>query len=256
VLGFVKNPRLMTLVERIARRHIRRQVPDPTLRELVTPDYTIGCKRILPTNKWYPALGQPNVEVTTSGIKEIRASSVVTDDGVEHPVDTIIFGTGFSVTDVPAGRQLRGRGGQLLEDAWNGSMRAYLGTAIPGFPNLFMMLGPNTGLGHSSMVYMAESQVAYIMDALKVMRERGVETVELRPTVESSFNAAVEEKMQGTVWNTGCASWYLDDTGRNGTLWPDWTWRFRQRTARFDPAQYELGRAASRPVSAGAPVAV
>ncbi len=254
VLGFVKNPRLMGLVERLARWHIRKQVPDPALRERVTPDYTIGCKRILPTNKWYPAISQPNVEVVTAGIEEVRAASVVTEDGVEHPVDTIIFGTGFSVTDVPAGRQLRGRDGQLLENAWNGSMRAYLGTAVPGFPNLFLMLGPNTGLGHSSMVYMAESQVAYIMDALRVMRAHGAETVELRPEVESSFNEAVEEKMEGTVWNTGCASWYLDDTGRNATLWPDWTWRFRRRTAQFNPTHYELGRPALRPTSAGAPV--
>jgi cation diffusion facilitator CzcD-associated flavoprotein CzcO len=245
VLGFVKNPRLMKAAEALARRHMRRQIADPELRERVTPDYTIGCKRILPSNKWYPALTEPNVELVTDGIEEVRRSSIITSDGTEREVDAIVFGTGFQVTDMPVAKLIRGRGGETMDERWRSSPQAHLGTAVTGFPNLFMLLGPNTGLGHNSIVYMIESQVAYVLDALRVMEERGLETLEVRDDVEERFNDRVQEQLDGTVWNTGCASWYLDDTGRNSTLWPDWTWRFRRRTARFDPADYRL-RPASR----------
>jgi len=240
VLGFVKNPKLMRVAERMARRHMEKQISDPELLEKVTPDYTIGCKRILPSNGWYPALDQPNVELVTAGVKEVRRSSIVDQDGVEREVDAIIFGTGFQVTDMPVAKQVRGRDGRTLDELWKGSPRAHYGTAIAGYPNFFMLLGPNTGLGHSSMVYMIESQVAHVMEALRVMDGRAADTVEVRAEALRSFNEEIEQQLDGTVWNTGCASWYLDDTGRNSTLWPDWTWRFRQRTGRFDPADYRL----------------
>jgi cation diffusion facilitator CzcD-associated flavoprotein CzcO len=243
VLGFVKEPRLMRLIERGARRHIERQISDPELRERVTPRYTIGCKRILPSNRWYRALDRPNVELVTSPIRAVRPHSIVTEDGTERAIDTIVFGTGFHVTDMPVGRLVRGRDGRTLEEAWQGSPRAHLGTAIAGFPNLFVLLGPNTGLGHSSMVYMAESQIAHVMDALQEMRKRGADVVEVRPEVEERYNAAIDERMRRTVWSTGCASWYLDANGRNSTLWPGWTWEFRRRVARLDPAEYELAAA-------------
>jgi cation diffusion facilitator CzcD-associated flavoprotein CzcO len=257
VLGFVKNPRLMQLIEWLARRHIRRGLSRPELESKVTPDYTIGCKRILPSNKWYPALSEPNVELVTEGIDEIRANSIVAGDGVERPVDAIVFGTGFSVTDLPVARWLRGRDGRLLEDVWGESMSAYLGTAIAGFPNLFLLLGPNTGLGHNSMVYMIESQIAYVMHALHAMEQRGAATVEVSESTLERFNERVQQRMEGTVWSTGCASWYLDAAGRNRTLWPDWTWRFRRRTARFDPGDYVLAsgdgdRATAEPTAASA----
>jgi cation diffusion facilitator CzcD-associated flavoprotein CzcO len=240
VLGFVKDPRLMRLVERVARAHIRRQLSDPALRDKLTPDYTIGCKRILPSNRWYPALAKPNVELVTDGIEEVRKRSIVTTDGVERPVDTIIFGTGFQVSEMPIARLIHA-GGRSLDEVWQqGGAQAHRGTAVAGFPNLFLLLGPNTGLGHNSMVYMIESQIAYLMDALRVMRERAVETVEVRPEAEAGYNEDVAERLEGTVWNTGCASWYVDGNGRNVTLWPDWTWRFRRRTARFDAASYLL----------------
>ena len=240
VLGFVKNPRLMGIAERMATKHRDSQITDPELREKVTPDYTIGCKRILPTNKWYPALGQPNVELVTDAIEEVKEHSIVTKDGVEREVDTIVYGTGFSVSDMPVAKLVRGRDGRSLDETWGGSPHAYLGTAIAGFPNFFMLLGPNTGLGHNSMIYMAESQIAYVLDALREMEQRGASALEVRPEVERQYNERLDRRMDGTVWNTGCASWYLDDTGRNGTLWPDWTWRFRHRTAKFDAAHYEL----------------
>jgi cation diffusion facilitator CzcD-associated flavoprotein CzcO len=240
VFGFVKRPRLMKVVERIARKHLERQVPDPELRARVTPEYTIGCKRILPSNRWYRALGKPNVELVTEGVSEVRARSIVAADGSEREVDAIVFGTGFQVTDIPAAHRIRGRGGRLLDDVWQGSPRAHLGSTVEGFPNLFFLLGPNTGLGHSSMVYMIESQIAHVMDALRLMRERGAATIEVRAEAQDRYNAGLERRLQGTVWNTGCASWYLDRTGRNATIWPDWTWRFRRRTARLDPAEYAL----------------
>jgi len=249
VLGFVKDPRLMKLVERTARRHMRRQISDPDLLARVTPDYTIGCKRILPSNRWYPALDKPNVDLVTAGIREVRQRSIVDGDGVEREVDAIVFGTGFEVTDMPGAKALRGRGGALLHDVWRGSPNAHLGATVAGFPNLFLLLGPNTGLGHSSMVYMIESQINYMLDALRVMEERGIETVEVRPETVERYNRELDARMSETVWSTGCASWYLDDTGRNATLWPDWTWRFRQRTARFDPAGYEVAAAARERVA-------
>ena len=246
VLGFVKRPRLMRLAEAVARRHMRRQISDPELLRKVEPDYTIGCKRILPSNRWYRALGKPNVELVTDGISEVREHSIVTADGVEREVDTIIFSTGFHVADMPVGKQVRGRSGKTLDEAWQGSPRAHLGSTVPGFPNLFMLLGPNTGLGHSSMVYMIESQIAYVLDALRTMERSGAAVAEVRRSAVDRFNGAIEDQLDGTVWNTGCASWYLDDTGRNATLWPDWTWRFRQRTSRFDAADYELASAPDR----------
>jgi cation diffusion facilitator CzcD-associated flavoprotein CzcO len=240
VLGFVKNPKLMRILERLSRRHMRTQISDPELLERVTPDYTIGCKRILPSNRWYPTLGQPNVELVTSPIRAVRPRSIVAADGTEREVDTIIFGTGFHVTDMPIGDWVRGRDGKRLADAWEGSPRAHLGCTVAGFPNLFLLLGPNTGLGHGSMVYMIESQINHVSDALRVMQERGAAIAEVKPEVQQAYNREIDAKMTGTVWNTGCSSWYIDDTGRNPTLWPDWTWRFRQRTRRFDPAEHTL----------------
>ena len=240
VLGFVKQPRIMRGIERIAERHMRGAIDDPELLAKVRPDYTIGCKRILPSNDWYPALARDNVELVTDPVAEVRERSVVTADGAEREVDAIVFGTGFHVVDMPVARMVRGRDGRTLEEAWRGSPRAHLGTTVAGFPNLFILLGPNTGLGHSSMVYMIESQVAYVMDALRELRRNGHRTVEVRPDVQERYNRDVQQRMRGTVWSTGCKSWYLDEQGNNPTLWPDWTWRFRRRTARFDPADHVL----------------
>ncbi len=176
----------------------------------------------------------------TSGVAEVKPSSIVDDDGTEREVDVILLGTGFHVADMPVGKMVTGRSGQTLDETWHGSPRALLGASMPDFPNLFMLLGPNTGLGHNSMVYMIESQIAYVMDALRAMREHGAATVEVRPEAAESFNEEVDRRHEGTVWSSGCASWYLDDTGRNATLWPDWTFRFRRRTSSFNPAHYRL----------------
>jgi cation diffusion facilitator CzcD-associated flavoprotein CzcO len=169
VLGF-RHPPLMKIVERVARWHLKRQVPDPQLRAKLTPDYTIGCKRILISDNYFPALSRPNVEVVTEGIEEIRPRSIVTADGVEREIDTILWGTGFYVTEFPLASSVRGRGGLLLADKWRDGPQAHRGVNVAGFPNMFLMTGPNSGLGHTSMVYMIESQLNYLVDALRVGR--------------------------------------------------------------------------------------
>lgn len=241
ILGFTVDPRLMKLFELVARGHIRRQVKDPVLREKLTPDYTIGCKRILISDDYYPALTQSNVEVIAQGVREIRANSVVADDGSEREVDVIIWGTGFHAADpVPRG-VFFGREGVDILDAWKDGVEAYKGTTMSGFPNLFFIVGPNTGLGHSSMVFMIESQVRYIGEALKAMRQRNLRTVEVRPEALRAYNDRLQSRIGKAVWNTGgCQSWYLDRNGRNVTLWPGATWQFRKQTRRFDAECYAL----------------
>ncbi len=250
VLGFVKQPRLLGLLERLARSHMCRQVTDPRLLAKLTPSYSLGCKRIVPSNSWYPALQQPNVELVSSGLSEVRGRSVVDDDGLEREVDAIILGTGFHVSDPPVADQVRGRDGRLMREVWNGTPRAYLGTSVPGFPNLFLLLGPNTGLGHSSMVYMIETQIDHVLRAIRTLDKRGATTIEVRPQVYEQFNRQVDTRMKGTVWDSGCASFYLDATGRNAVLWPDWTWRFRRLASQFDEEAYLLGTPEQVPVMA------
>jgi len=241
VPAFVYQPALLKLVEKIARRHIARQVPDPALRAKLTPDYRIGCKRILPSNKWYPALVAPNVDVAFGGLEEVRPSGVVTPEGELREVDAIVFATGFRVTDLPIADSIHGRDGTSLADVWQGSPQMYRGSSIAGFPNLFFIAGYNTGLGHNSIVFMIESHLNYVMDALRRMDVTGTNRVEVRPDAQAAYNARLQARMPRTVWNTGgCASWYIDRNGRNTTMWPDFTWRFWQETREFDAERYEL----------------
>jgi cation diffusion facilitator CzcD-associated flavoprotein CzcO len=249
VIGFLRNR--MSLATRIAKRHLRAQVADPALRRRLTPRYTMGCKRILISDDFYPALQQPNVEVVSDGIREVREHSVVTTDGTERDVDAIIFGTGFQVTDMPVAARIRDAAGRGLAGVWQGSPQAYVGSAVAGFPNFFMMLGPNTGLGHTSQVFMIESQINYVAGALRHMRTQGVATIEVRPEAQRSYNDELQRRLQGTVWNSGgCRSWYLDRNGRNSTLWPGSTWTFRQRTRHFRPQDYVLRRESPARVAA------
>ncbi len=241
VLGLVYRRRgLLRSGMQIAQRHLERQVPDPELREKLTPRYTMGCKRVLISDDFYPALCQPNVELVTGAIREVRAGSVVTADGTEREVDVLICATGFHVTDTDFARRLRGRGDVSLAERWADGPRAYLGTTVAGFPNLFVMIGPNTGLGHNSMVYMIESQTSYILDCLRAMRRSDLRAVEVRAEAQAAFNAEMQRRMRGTVWTSGCASWYLDAGGRNATLWPGFTFEYRRRTRRFDPQPYDV----------------
>ena len=181
-----------------------------------------------------------------SGLAAVRGSTLVGSDGSEHEVDTIIFGTGFHVTDQPIASRVRGRAGATLAETWGQGAEAYKGTTVAGFPNLFTIIGPNTGLGHTSMVQMIESQVSYIRDALRLVDASDAAIVEVRPEVQDAYNEEVQEMLQGTVWNAGgCRSWYLDARGRNSVVWPSFTWRFRRLTRRFDVAAYRLEREAA-----------
>jgi cation diffusion facilitator CzcD-associated flavoprotein CzcO len=250
--GFTRIPFAMRLGELVGRMHLRKQVADRALRKQLTPQYRLGCKRILMANDWYPAITAENVDLRMSGLQEIRPNSVVGLDGTEHEVDTIIFGTGFHVTDPPAGDHVRGRDGLLLSDHWREhGMSSYLGSTFAGFPNLFMLVGPNTGLGHNSMVYMIESHINYVLDAIKQIDRQGLTSVEVRQDVQDAYNAELQAKMPPTVWSSGgCVSWYLDDHGRNPTIWPDFTFRFRQRTRRFVPGEYVVRTREREPVAA------
>ncbi len=242
VVMMAKQPRLARFASAGARRHLGEQITDPDLRDRLTPDYLLGCKRVLLSNDYYPALTRPNVALVTDPIVEVTPYAVVTADGTEHRVDTIICGTGFAVTEPPIARQVHGADGRSLAEHWAGSPNAYLGTTLAGFPNLFVMVGPNTGLGHSSMVFMMESQYNYVLDALKTMATRAIDTFSVDPDAVEAFNTEIQAKLARSVWNSGCSSWYLDGTGRNATLWPDFTWRYRQRTRRFDAEHYSLTR--------------
>ncbi|HEV7591162.1 MAG TPA: NAD(P)/FAD-dependent oxidoreductase [Longimicrobium sp.] len=251
VVGF-RRPGVMRLAEAIARRHLEKSIADPALRANLTPKWRIGCKRILLSNDYLPALAQPNVEVVTAGIAEVRAHSVVSADGVERPVDAIVFGTGFVPTDPPLAPHIRGRDGRSLAEAWGGSPKAHVGTTVSGFPNFFLLMGPNTGTGHTSVVYMLEAQIEHLLAALRHLRATGAAALEPRDEAQEAFVAAIDRRMVGTVWTSGgCVSWYLDRTGRNSALWPDFTWRFRRRVARLDPAEYLTIGSAAEPAAAG-----
>jgi cation diffusion facilitator CzcD-associated flavoprotein CzcO len=235
------------LVERLPMAHMHKQVRDPELRRKLRPDYSLGCKRILPTDEWYPALAQPNVEVISGGLVEVRPHSVIAEDGTEREVDTIIFGTGFHVTDVPIADRVTGREGRTLAETWEGSMQAYKGTTVAGFPNLFFLVGPNTGLGHNSIVFMIESQLAYVLDALATVRRNGARTLEVRPEAQAAYNAELDRMTEGTVWvSGGCTSYYIDKNGHNSALWPTFTWPFRKQLRTFDTGAYTLTPRVSR----------
>jgi cation diffusion facilitator CzcD-associated flavoprotein CzcO len=247
VTGMAYRPQLMKALQRAAEGHLAKQVPDPELRAKLTPNYVLGCKRILPSNQWYPAITQPNVDLVPSAVTEVRPEGVIGADGVLREVDTLIFATGFHVTDVPFAQFIRGRDGARLDEVWQGSPQAYRGASVPGFPNLFWIIGPNTGLGHNSMVFMIEAHINYLMDALETMERSGVAEVEVRRDAYQAYNAHLQSRLDGTVWNTGgCSSWYLDANGRNAVIWPDFTFRFWRQTRQFDAPAYELREASGR----------
>jgi cyclohexanone monooxygenase len=199
----------------------------------------MGCKRILPTNSYLPALQRDNVDLVTDGIAEIRARTIVSKDGTERDVDAIVLATGFEAAEQVAPFEVHGRGGRELNEVWRDGAEAYLGTTVSGFPNMFLLVGPNTGLGHSSMVFIIESQVAYVVDAVKKMCALGLKAVDVKPATQARYNARLQERLKGTVWSSGCMSWYLTRSGKNTTIWPGFTFEFRLRTRRFDAGSYD-----------------
>jgi cation diffusion facilitator CzcD-associated flavoprotein CzcO len=239
--GFVNDESAMEATATLARKLIERQVHDDELRQKVTPNYTIGCKRVLISSDWYPTLGKPNVAVRAGSVERVEASAVRGEDGSCSPADVIIFGTGFDAQN-NIRFPVTGRDGVTLQQAWSEGNQAYLGTVVAGFPNMFLMVGPNTGLGHNSQVLMIESQARYIVDALRRFRRRGARSLEVKSHVQQSFNSWLDGRMVDTVWkNGGCRSWYEDPgSGRNTILWPDTTIAFWRRTRRARLSDYHL----------------
>ncbi|MBV8528334.1 MAG: NAD(P)/FAD-dependent oxidoreductase [Candidatus Dormibacteraeota bacterium] len=243
VPGLVVDQRLNGGLEEVARRHLRHQVRDAGLRATLTPQYRLGCKRMVLSNDFYPSLTRANVDVVAAPVVEVRERSLVTGDGREHEVDTIIAATGFHVTDPPYAAQVAGRGGRTLAQTWDGSPNAYMATTVAGYPNLFVLSGPNSGIGHTSLVFMIEAQIDHVLDALDLCRRARLSSIEVRPAAQAAFNADVQRRMRRTVWaNGGCASWYYDARGRNTTLWPAFTAQFAARARRIDVKAYRLTR--------------
>ncbi|HEY6793972.1 MAG TPA: NAD(P)/FAD-dependent oxidoreductase [Kineosporiaceae bacterium] len=255
VLGMVHRPGLMRAVERLALAQLRRQVPDPGLRALLTPNYRAGCKRILPSDDYYPALCQDNVELIPSGVARLDPGAVIAGDGTRREVDAVILATGFEATEIALAHHVRGRDGHLLADVWRAEgMQALRGTTVHGFPNLFLLVGPNTGLGHTSMIHVIESQLAYVRDALDTMRRCGLAALEPTDHAQRAWNARLQDRLRGSVWATGgCASWYQDERGRITTLWPGTTLRLRRATRRVDLTEYRVTRRPPGPAVAAVP---
>ncbi|HEX3591478.1 MAG TPA: NAD(P)/FAD-dependent oxidoreductase [Pseudonocardiaceae bacterium] len=237
-------PSLRRLVRSVFRLHLHRQVSNPALRSRLVPDYQIGCKRLLFSNDYLPALDQPNVDVVTEPIDRITPSGVRTSDGHEHPADVIVYGTGFRATEFLMPMRVQGLAGRDLADEWADGAKAHLGITVPGFPNMFLVYGPNTNLGGNSIIYMIEAQCRYIVQAVRRIAALRQSCWDIRPEVARRFDAEMTRRLGDTVWS-GCSSWYREPGGRVSTNWPGLVWEYHRRTARLDPAEF-------REVKAGA----
>jgi cation diffusion facilitator CzcD-associated flavoprotein CzcO len=241
-VGLIVERRLLTLLEAVARRKLRKEVPDPELRAKLTPSYRIGCERIIFSNDYLPTLSRPDVELVTDGIAEIEATGIRAADGTRRPVDTIILGTGFKLWDSPFSKRVVGVDGAVLGERWHTEgPQAYRGTMFAGFPNLFFIIGPNTALGNNSMINIIEGQLVYLIDALKGMETAGADAIDVHRPVQDRHNARLQAAMDGTVWvEGGCNSWYLSPDGSNRTLWPSFSNAFLRQMRGFDIADFEV----------------
>jgi cation diffusion facilitator CzcD-associated flavoprotein CzcO len=240
LLAFVTYPKLVELIRWEAVHNINKHIKDPVLRAKVTPNYTPGCKRVLVINTYYPALARPNVSLITDAVTEVRANSIIDKAGVERPIDALILSTGFDVEHSLGSIEVRGRNGKNLRQIAEGGLDAYKGVAIPGFPNFFTIVGPNTTLGHNSVIYMIESATTYLLQAIQLIREKNIHAMEVKAAVSHSYNETLQDRFKGTVWASGCTSWYLSGSGKNHVIWPDFTFRYRNLTSKFDAAAYEI----------------
>ncbi|MFI5642980.1 flavin-containing monooxygenase [Kitasatospora sp. NPDC051705] len=241
VAFFMSRPSRTTGMKNMAAGHLKKSVPDPELRKLLTPDYTVGCKRLLFSNTWYPAIQQPNVTIIPDTITHIGPTHITTQDGTTRPIDTIILATGFTTTTRPIAHRIHGTNGTTLAHHWTThGMTAHRGTTIHGFPNLFMILGPNTTLGHSSQTVIIESQITYITQAIKTLTTRNITSIQPRPEAQTTYNNTLNKRLKNTVWNTGgCTSWYTDKHGNNPNIWPTYTYRFKNQTRHLDLTNYQ-----------------
>ena len=238
-LGFTR-PAILKLAEPLVRRHIAASVRDPARRAALTPSYRMGCKRILLSNDFYPALARPNVELVTAAIDRVEPAGVRTRDGVLREVDAIVLSTGFRVHEYLSSIHITGVDGHELNERWRGNPGAYLGITVAGYPNLFLLMGPNTGLGHNSMIFMIEAQARYAVQCVAALRAHGVKAIDVRPEVQAAFNAELQARLARSVWQSGCTSWYQDADGRNSTIWPGFTVDYWRRTRRLRLADFHV----------------
>jgi cation diffusion facilitator CzcD-associated flavoprotein CzcO len=237
-VGF-RHPRVMRQIQRVGAWHLGRAVRDPSLRAALTPSYTLGCKRLLLSNDYYPALAQGNVTVHPTGVEQVAGRAVHGTDGTVAEVDVVVLGTGFRILDLPLATKVFDASGRSLQDHWRGSPTAYRGTSVSGFPNLFNLLGPSLGTGHTSAFMILEAQLDHVMGALSVVRHGG--SVDVLPSAQTAFNISVQEALASTVYETGgCASYYRDANGRNSFNWPWSTRRLRAEVGTFSPEDYAI----------------
>jgi cation diffusion facilitator CzcD-associated flavoprotein CzcO len=239
---FMGNKIIYNLIEKLALKKLEKEVKDPITRKKLTPDYKLGCKRVLSSDDYLPTFNKENVELITDGIKEITKEGIITNDGKLFPVDTIIYGTGFEAAEFSTTAKFIGINKLNLFDTWRKeSMQAFKGTTISGFPNLAIILGPNTGLGHTSVVHMMESQMNYIMDYIAKLEKLDKKiTINIKKETQDKYNKKIQSQFKGTVWASGCKSWYLDSNGKNTTLYPQLTTKFREELKKVDWEDYEL----------------
>lgn len=241
IAGFVGHPRALAPLAALSHAQRRRQVADPELRRRLTPDHGLGCKRVLLSNDWYPALTRPGVEVVTQPVARVVSDGLKLADGSHRALDVLVFGTGFEARGFVAPMAVTGRDGRSLQAAWAGLPNAWHGLSVPGFPNLFLMYGPNTFSGSGSAVYMLESQARHVAAAARTLEVHAARVIEVRRDAHASFLAELRERQRRTIWATGgCASWYLDADGRDPTNWPGYPVEYRRRTARVDASAYAL----------------
>ena len=246
-VGFTIDPRLMGRAKRIALRHLERQVADEHLRAKLVPDYTIGCKRILISSDYYPALQRDTLELVTAGIKEVTSGAIIDETGAKRAVDAIVLATGFRATDPISPTRIIGVGGRELVDDWKAGPEAFLGISVAGYPNLFLMVGPNTGLGHNSMIFMIESQIRYAIEMLRAMARRGARAVDVKAEAQAQYNLELQRTLDRTVWQSGCKSWYQTADGKNTSIWPRSTFSYWARTYRPDLRHYDFAGPTSQP---------
>ncbi|GGF95414.1 monooxygenase [Rhodococcoides trifolii] len=240
--GLNGRPYLMKPIENAAKKNIAKSIDDPALREKLTPDYRIGCKRILGSDTYYPALNREHTQVITDGIEKVTPRGIVARDGIEREVDVIVYATGFHVTDGFESVNIAGLDGTQLVPHWQeNGIRTHLGITAAGYPNAFFLLGPNTGLGHNSVVFMIEQQISYVIEAIGLVDSASARAIMVRDDAQARFDTEIHRKLSRGVWSTGgCTSWYLDASGVNRTIWPGGTWQYWLRTRSVDPADYEF----------------
>lgn len=237
-------PSLLAKATELALGHLQAQIPNNELRAKLTPKYEIGCKRILKSNDYYPALQRDNVDLVTAGIEQVDGNTIVMQDGSRHELDALVLATGFEATDPPIAKRIHGRSGRSLSERWSHGAEAYKTISVSGFPNLFVLGGPNTGIGHNSQVYMFEAQVEHVLGALDYISVNHIPALEVTPEAEDEFKESVDRRASTTVWLTGgCSTWYIDPrNGRLTTLWPDYSHTFQKEVAPFSPSAYQTLR--------------